>query len=101
MSEFKVEGNIGELSPGTTPRRYIPEGGLGKLRSKIHKESKQFDMHGNLPFTFSKPKKSGRQKYVECSNCGRILTVGVNTVGIICESCKSYASVKEVSVNGR
>ncbi len=97
--EFKVEGNIGELSPGVTPRRYIPEGGLGKLRSKIHKESKYVDKHKNLPFKFSKPSKPRRRKIVECNNCGKVSQVGLNTVGIICNECKRYASVGEVSEN--
>lgn len=95
---FKVEGDIGgELSPGVTPRRYVPEGGVDKLRHRIHKESKFVDDHMNLPFTFSKPKKSGRSKIVECENCGTKSRVGINAVGIICRECKKYASVKEVT----
>ena len=97
--EFKVGGNIGELRPGTTPRRFEPEGGIGKLKSKIHRESRYADEHKNLPFKFSKPRKPGRKKVVECSKCGSITQVGVNAVGIICGECKQYASVKEVSEN--
>ena len=95
--EFKIEEKVGsELDPGVTPRRYIPDGGISKLRSKIHKESKFADDHKNLPFKFSKPKKSGRKKIIECCNCGKISQVGINTVGIICSCCKKYTSVKEV-----
>ena len=44
----------GELSPGSTKRRWIPEGGEQRLRDRIHKESKFVDDHKNLPFTFAK-----------------------------------------------
>ena len=96
--EFKIEEKVGsELDPGATPRRYLPDEGLDRLRSKIHKESKFADDYKNLPFKFSKPKKSGRRKIVECSNCGKKSQVGLNAVGIICSKCKQYASVKEAS----
>lgn len=89
---------VGELSPGSTERRYEPEGGIRKHNERIHRESKQFDNHGNLPFTFSKPKKLSSSKYVECSNCGHIARVQKATVGMICSECKTYSSVKEVSI---
>ena len=86
---------MGELGAGSTGRRYIPEGGLQRHRDRIHRESKQLDSR-NLPFTFSKPRRSGKQTWVECSNCGHITSVSVNTVGMICNECKKYSSVKEV-----
>jgi len=98
MAEFKIESDlgIGELSPGTTKRRYEPEEGVGKLNERIHRESNYIDQHKNLPFEFSKPKRSGRKRYMKCANCGNIVHVSVNTVGIICNNCKSYTNVKEV-----
>lgn len=95
--KFTVDGNIGELSPGATPRRWEPECGINKLRSKIHRESKFADQHKDLPFMFSKPKRSGRKEYMECVNCGHVVHLSVNTVGIICNECKTYNDVKEVS----
>jgi len=97
MGKFTVDGNIGELSPGTTPRRWEPHGGINKHNERIHRESKFADQHKNLPFEFSKPKKAGRRQYMECSNCGHIVHVSINTVGIICNECKTYNDVKEVS----
>jgi hypothetical protein len=98
MTEFKVDGDIGELKPGSTPRRWEPEEGVGKLNNRIHNESKKFDTHSNLPFTFSKPSKStSRKKYVECSNCGTTKQVGVNCSGVICKNCNKFATVKEVN----
>lgn len=102
MSEFKIEGDIGigELSPGTTPRRYEPEGGVGKLNRRIHEESKKMDTHGNLPFTFSKPPKSTvRKKYVKCGNCGVVKQVNANCAGVICSNCNKFATVEEVNLN--
>ncbi len=96
--EFNIEGDlgVGELSPGTTKRRWDPEGGLKAHNEKIHRESSYMDHHGNLPFAFSKPRKSGRRQYKECDKCGHVVYVSVNTVGIICNECKAYVNVKEV-----
>lgn len=96
--KFTVEGDlgIGELSPGVTKRRWEPEEGVNKLRERIHKESSYTDQHKNLPFTFSKPRRSGRKRYMECDKCGYIIYTSINTVGIICNECKSYVSIKEV-----
>jgi hypothetical protein len=98
MADFKIDGDlgIGELSPGTTERRWAPEGGIRKHNERIHRESKFVDSHGNLPFTFSKPKKPGRRKYVKCKGCGHISHVSVNTIGIICKECNAYRGVEEV-----
>lgn len=86
----------GELSPGTVGRRTIPEGGEKKLRDRIHKESKAMDKYGNLPYSFSKPKKNKRQSIFECENCGNIIQAPVNTVMIICSNCKNAVEVKEL-----
>jgi DNA-directed RNA polymerase subunit RPC12/RpoP len=91
---------VGELSPGATERRWEPEGGIEKHRDKIHEESRYADEQKNLPFTFSKPKKGKRRKIIECSNCGKKASVSVNTVGIVCNGCHSYASIKEVAEYG-
>jgi len=96
--EFKIDGGlgVGELSPGATPRRWEPAGGVKKHNERIHRESKQVDAYGNLPITFSKPKKAGRRQYMECEKCGHIVYVSINTVGIVCKECNAYVSVKEV-----
>lgn len=87
---------MSELSPGSTGRRYIPEGGLQKHRERIHKESKSAD-EKNLPFTFSKPIKSKRQAEFSCKVCGRIFLASVNTVMCACPNCKKVTEVELVN----
>jgi len=89
-------GGSKELSPGTTPRRYAPEGGVNKHNERIHKESKWTDDNKNLPFSFSKPTKSQKSKIARCKNCGTIKSVNKNTVGVICNNCKQYSAVEEI-----
>lgn len=85
-----------ELDPGSTKPRYEPEGGWGKHRDRIHRESKIAD-DKNLPFTFSKPRRSKRQVTARCKNCGYIASVPQNTVGLICPECKKYSNVEVIS----
>ena len=96
-NEFNIDGDIGisGLKAGATPRRWVPEEGERKLRERIHRESRISDQK-NLPFTFSKPKKSSRSKVVSCNNCGHIGIANINTVGKICRCCSEYSSVTEV-----
>ncbi len=91
-----VDLGIGELSPGITKRRWEPEGGINKHNEKIHRESKYADSHKSLPFKFSRPPKSKRQMVVECIECGYVTSASVNTVGMICNECKDYVSVRAV-----
>ncbi len=91
-----MEENIGVLSPGTTERRWEPEGGAKAHNEKIHRESRYADEHKNLPFTFSKPRKAGRQKLVKCMECDTKYYIGINTVGVICNECHKYCSVESV-----
>jgi len=89
--------NVGELTPGSTPRRYEPKGGTQRHNERIHRESRYADTHKNLPFSFSKPpKQTSRSKYVSCDKCNYITSVSVNTVGMVCPECKKYSSVTEV-----
>ena len=87
---------IGELSPGATPRRWEPEEGTKKLNERIHRESKYTDDHMNLPFKFSKPVGSKRQKTVQCTKCDTYYRVNITTVGLVCNTCHKYSSVKDV-----
>ena len=89
-------GGSKELAPGATGRRFEPNEGVNSLNKRIHKESKWADDNKNLPFTFSKPKKSARGCYKRCSNCGDIKHVNVNTVGSECSECHQYASLEEI-----
>ena len=85
-----------ELSPGSTPRRYEPTGGVNKHNARIHKESKVADSK-NLEFTFRKPHKpKGGSTYVQCNNCGYIISATTVTVGMICPECKKFSTVTEV-----
>ena len=95
-SEFKVDGQIGELAPGATPRRFEPAGGTRKHNERIHKESKIADDNKNLPFTFSKPKTAGRNSVFECTECGYKIAASVNNVGFVCPDCKKFTKSKEV-----
>jgi len=85
-----------ELDPGTTDRRWIPDGGLQRHRDKIHKESKLTDDHMNLPFEFSKPRKGGKRDWFECVECGRELFESVNTVMCACPVCKKATKVERI-----
>lgn len=85
-----------ELNPGSTKPRYEPEGGWRKHRERIHRESKIVDDNKNLPFTFSKPTRSKRQVTAKCKNCGYIVFVPQNTVGLICPECKKYSAVEKI-----
>lgn len=98
MSKFEITDDLGTktLSPGSTDRRWEPEGGVRKLNEKIHRESKFADDHKNLPFKFSKPKKSKRSKLVKCSLCNLKLYVPINTVGMICKECNKFVSVENI-----
>lgn len=86
------------LSPGSTKRRWDPEGGVTQHREKIHKETKFADEHKNLPFTFSKPPRNKKHDIFKCTGCGNIVSVPSNTVMIVCRSCKKACKVE--SVNG-
>ncbi len=87
---------MGELSPGVTPRRYIPEGGIQKHNEKIHRESKFADDHKNLPFTFSKPTKPKRHEWFSCVECGRELSAPKNTFMYACPICKKATKVVKI-----
>lgn len=94
---FGVTGT-GELRPGATPRRYEPNCGIKKHNERIHKESKNFDVNSNLPFTFRKPQKAiSRNTVLVCDNCGAYISGTKATVSIICGSCNKFSSVSEVS----
>ncbi len=85
-----------QLDPGS-PRRYEPASGLKKHNEKIHKESRYATEYKNLPFTFRKPiKPKGRNAYLRCDNCGHITSGSSATVGVICNSCNQFSTVKEV-----
>lgn len=96
--EFVITEDLGtgELSPGSTPRRWEPEEGTKKLNERIHRESKRIDTYSNLEFSFSKPKRQARKCWKRCYNCGKASYVSINTVGMICSSCHKYVSVREV-----
>ena len=85
---------MGELSPGNTKRRWLPDGGEKKLRDQIHRESKFADDYKNLPFTFSKPRRVGRQCLFRCCECGHVFMAPKNTVMIICSNCKKSSLVE-------
>jgi hypothetical protein len=101
MAEFKIDGNlgIGELSPGSTGRRWQPEGGMRKHKERIDRDSRYADHNMNLPFTFSKPRRPGRKHYMKCPKCDSIVYVSVNTIGIICNNCNSYVNLEEVQMS--
>jgi len=88
------------LDAGSTPRRYEPESGLKKHNERIHKESKYVDSHKNLPFSFRKPlKPMGKSAYLQCDNCGQVITGTVFTVGVVCNSCGKFSTVTEVLID--
>jgi len=82
------------LEPGSTQRRWLPDEGERKLREKIHRESK-LDDRKNLPFTFSKPKRGGKQSLFKCE-CGHGFLASKNTVMVICSKCKELSKVEKM-----
>lgn len=97
LAKSVTETNLNqELTPGSTGRRYEPTGGVNKHNARIHKESKAADGK-NLDFNFRKaPKSVGRSTYVECDNCGYVISGTTATHGIICPECKQFSTVSEV-----
>jgi len=87
---------MGELSAGSTGRRWIPDGGLQKYRERIHRESKFADEYKKLPFTFSKPRRPKLNECFCCEKCGYMLSAPKNTVMMICPSCKKVTQVVKV-----
>ncbi len=87
---------MGELSPGSTPRRWIPEGGERKHRERIHRESKIADDHKNLPFQFSKPPMTKKQTWFKCAECSREFSASVNTIMYACPDCKKATRVERI-----
>ena len=102
MSDFEKSilnadlGGSKELSAGEVGRRYEPEGGLKNHRERIHKESAYADSNLNLPFEFSKPKKSGRQELKRCYECGEAIYTSINTVGFICKNCGKFVTAERI-----
>jgi len=88
---------MGELSPGSTDRRWIPEGGLRKHREKIHRESKFADDHKNLPFKFSKPQKGKKHELFRCMECGNVIYAPVNTIMAVCRKCNRAVKTERIS----
>ena len=68
-------------------RRWVPEGGLQKLKNKIHRESKAADDFKKLPFTFSKPIRKSHAVFVcVIGTFGRWLLIGKNVFLDFCQS---------------
>lgn len=88
--------NMGELSPGSVGRRYVPDEGEQKLRGRIHKESKYIDNYGKLPYSFSKPPRIKKQRMYVCCECGNVLQAPINTIMVVCSNCGKAAKVKEL-----
>ena len=87
---------MGELSPGATSRRWIPEGGERRHNEKIHRESKFADDHKNLPFELSRPPRRGKQEPYVCAVCGYFLYARKNTVMVACPDCKKATKVVKI-----
>ena len=99
-----LNSNLGgsrELFPGEVGRRFEPEGGVKKLNERIHRESSYIDSNSNLPFSFSKPKKSGRKEIKKCSSCGELIHTSINTVGFICRNCGKFVTAERVGIDDR
>lgn len=73
----------------------MKEMGPKKYKERIHRDSKFADGHKNLPFKFSKPKKSKPTNVrIECSKCGRDLFVTDESILVVCGSCKELTRIK-------
>ena len=87
---------MAELDPGSTKRRWIPDGGLNNHRDKIHRESKFVDDYKNLPFSFSKPQRNKKTVLFKCIECGRYLYAPINTFMCGCPVCKKATKVERI-----
>jgi hypothetical protein len=86
----------GELSPGSTPRRWLPEEGEKNLRERIHRESVLTDKYKNLPFKFSKPPRNKPSNIFKCSMCDHLFFAPKNTIMVICSNCKKLTKVEKI-----
>lgn len=86
----------GELSPGSTPRRWTPPGGEQKHRERIHRESALTDKYKKLPFEFSKPPRNKQSCAFRCSDCGSFFFAPKNTVMVVCRKCKKLTKAEKV-----
>ena len=88
-----------QIPPHLSPHREAPnkhEKGSRKYKEWIHKESKRADDYKNLPFTFSKPKRSKPlTRSVFCTHCNDSTFVTETTVAVICRSCGKFYRVSE------
>ncbi len=69
-------------------------------KEKIHRDSKFADNNKDLPFTFSKSKKSKPNRDVyQCSKCERVIPMDASrTHAIVCR-CNNFIVVEEVMIN--
>jgi len=86
----------GELSPGSTPRRWLPDGGERKLRERIHRESALTDKYKDLPFKFSKPTHNKPSNIFKCSECDYLFFAPKNTILVICSNCKKLTKAEKI-----
>lgn len=69
-------------------------------KEKIHRESKFADDHKNLPFTFSKPKKSKPNRDVyQCGKCDRIIRMDASRTHAIACRCGNFMVIDKGEVN--
>lgn len=69
-------------------------------KEKIHKESKFADNNKNLPFEFSKPKKSKPNRDVyQCDKCDRVIPMDASRTCVIVCVCKNFMIVEEARIN--
>jgi hypothetical protein len=89
---------FGLTSRENSPHREAPnrhERGSKKYLKMVDESSKKAASK-NLPFTFSKPKRSENLAvWCQCPSCDRVSHVGKNTVMVACVDCKSLYEVED------
>jgi predicted RNA-binding Zn-ribbon protein involved in translation (DUF1610 family) len=69
--------------------------GTKAYKERIHRDSKYLDNNKDLPFKFSKLKKSkANNVYFVCPECGKDIFITEDTVMVICDNCKKLSRTK-------
>lgn len=73
----------------------MTEMGPSAYKKKIAGDNRTSKGNKDLPYNFSKPKKSKPLKVaVECKDCGKMLFVSEDSVLVVCGGCGSVTRIK-------
>lgn len=74
----------------------MKEMGPKAYKNRIKRDSEFADKSKDLPYSFSKPKKTKPARvYVECGDCSKDLFVTDEAILVVCGSCKGITRIKD------